>query len=613
MLWFCHALLRGLVAWKGLGFCFAQVPAVTCRRMHGAALDGGQKSEKSQLHNAARDAMRMVRRKWIGWNVPLDVVDVFFDDGSSIQVTYLDPAKLLTYLMDKHPSTLTGCFDLDHGKACFKAFWDSYRTVHSTHELFAQFANDLHHTIPVAIHGDEGRGKRRSNTTIITMEAILGLKGHTSLCNKCTPSCGEPVCLSGAEEAHELAKTLRSNLKGPSFVQHFPFCVVPGVLGDKVKVITEKLLSIFSEKLLGLFSAGFEARSEHWRVACVAAKGDLKWHAKVGRLVRGYEGRGRVRDLPSCHLCKAGVANLPAEDYTANPIWEHTLYSERPWRPEEPPLLAAIPFDASMPEYFLKCDQFHNLKLGIHRHFVASCIFQFLRYGFFGSRGKVDDKLTTAYGHFKVYLQVVHKFASLRSFSPSLFSYKSSTSYPWCNTKASDTSLIMDWIATIAVGFLNSENLSDDQRFVLDTILSTTRVGIAWFDIVYKHGLFLAPDCALRLYEVGHAFVVGYSTLAHKAMANRLCLFALIPKLHFQCHTLVELRLQIESGSGISLSPVCFDCCMNEDVVGRLSRLSRRSDTRVTFERVLSWWLVKAGLLFKRHYGSLERKGQGQG
>ena len=165
----------------------------------------------------------------------------------------------------------------------------------------------------------------------------------------------------------------------------------------------------------------------------------------------------------------------------------------------------------------------------------------------------------------------------------------------------------MDWIATITVGFLNSENLSDDQRFVLDTILSTTRVGIAWFDIVYKHGLFLAPDCALRLYEVGHAFVVGYSTLAHKS------LFALIPKLHFQCHTLVELRLQIESGSGISLSPVCFDCCMNEDVVGRLSRLSRRSDTRVTFERVLSWWLVKAGLLFKRHYGSLERKGQGQG
>ncbi|CAK9064341.1 unnamed protein product [Durusdinium trenchii] len=68
--------------------------------MHGAALDGGQKSEKSQLHNAARDAMRMVRRKWIGWNVPLDVV-VFFDDGVLGDKVKVITEKLLSIFSEK--------------------------------------------------------------------------------------------------------------------------------------------------------------------------------------------------------------------------------------------------------------------------------------------------------------------------------------------------------------------------------------------------------------------------------------------------------------------------------------------------------------------------------
>lgn len=357
-----------------------KVPATVCKRIHAPSLNAGK--QKNSVVNAARDAMRMMRRLGVGWRVPLDTCDVRVEDNSHTRVTYLDPRKLVTYLVETVPSLFLGSSDVDHGKACLEAFWGAYRTGHDSHVVYELFPDELSHCIPIAVHGDEGRGKRRSSTTLISFESVIGLKGHTSACKSCQPFGGVPSCMDGVDNKHRLAKQLRTNLKGHSFIQHFPFCIIPGVLGKQVKTLTDTLLQMFAQKLEDLFNEGFEARSEHWRLVVVACKGDLKWHTKTCNFERSYESRGRQQALSACHLCYAGIDQLPTEDLNERPCWEHTTYGSRPWSESKPPLMDAIPYDPSKPEAMYKTDEFHTLRLGTYRHFTASAIFLYLRYGF---------------------------------------------------------------------------------------------------------------------------------------------------------------------------------------------------------------------------------------
>jgi hypothetical protein len=91
--------------------------------------------------------------------------------------------------------------------------------------------------------------------------------------------------------------------------------------------------------------------------------------------------------------------------------------------------------------------------------------------------------------------------------------------------------------------------------------------------------------------------------LAGWAYRNQFCLFSVKPKAHFFRHILLELLAQLEANTQVVLNPLTWNCEQNEDMIGRISSLTVKLDSRVSTRRVLEFWMVKSAILYKRHFG----------
>ena len=578
----------------------AQVTAVAADRLRQGASGNCTKTNK----NIARDSYRMMRRTGVSWKIPIETFDYKKLDGSFLETHYLAPRKILQYLIPKHPLVICGARDaLEMEKYC-GAFWQAYQKYHPDHKIYETHMGCLQRVIPLAIWGDEGKGKRRSSTTLVSLEAVIGCKGQTCSCKTCQPSSTDLSQFGPlGDDQHLIAKQLRTNMKSHSYLQHWPLFIVPGTLNKNYKPLTHKLTEIISDDLYELFTGGIEVGDQKWYGAVVAAKGDLKWHSKLAKLVRGHEHQGTTRDIPMCHHCKAGFAGIPAEDIAVHhPCWERTLWYERPWLLNDVPSLQSVPYDSKAPERMYVHDPFHTLRLGLYRDFVGSVIFLLMSWGMFG-RGALPVKIDAAWNSFSLWQLGTGKKASLRSFSKALFNYTSKISYPWINAKGSDVTLCLKWLQTVLWGF--SQTCDDDeQTFVLNTMLSTCKLAIAFFDIMNDHRLWMNTGCAANLYDVGHGFMVGYVWLAGFAYRKQLCLFSIKPKAHFFRHILLSLRHQLEANAQVVLNPLAFNTEQNEDMIGKIASLVIKLNSRYSTQRVLEFWMVKACVLYKRHFKS---------
>ena len=443
----------------------------------------------------------------IAWEVGLDVFEFELEDGSTLNHHYMAPQNLVKYLMKEHPVCIFGKENIDNAGQVLTTFWEAYQLYHGSHMTFQHHTGRLDRVIPFAFHGDEGKGKRRSNTTLYSFESVLGLKSDLGECCTCRPhTLTEPGATVPAVEIPNL-KSLFTNLKGHSYLQHFPMVVIPGTLAQDYGGLKEALLEHLGNLFDQFFHTGIEINNQKWYGAIVGLKADLKFHSFAARLTRGYEHKGRVCDVECCHHCLAGSAALPAEDLGSNPCWLNTIFVQRPWDPNAPPFFK-VPFDTTKPEALYKHDCFHTLRLGVYRDLVASAIFLWLRWGYFGAQGKVPDKLKTAHSHFRLFLTTQQMKASLRSFSPAFFVYKGKKSFPWANAKGSDVTLLMKFVACMAAGYLNTEQ-DPMRRQVLSTILSTARLGVRIFHHMYDHTLFIDWSCGASLYEKGMSFING--------------------------------------------------------------------------------------------------------
>ena len=56
----------------------------------------------------------------------------------------------------------------------FECFWKLYKMEHPTHAIFSTHAQRLDSVVPLCIHGDEGRGLKKSNYLVMSMQSPLG-------------------------------------------------------------------------------------------------------------------------------------------------------------------------------------------------------------------------------------------------------------------------------------------------------------------------------------------------------------------------------------------------------------------------------------------------------
>lgn len=78
---------------------------------------GEERKRKDPKVNASRDAFRSFARWNVGWRVPLDTYQFKCEDGSFLDISYLDPRNLLRYLLQRHPSLLLGGVDFGSGRS----------------------------------------------------------------------------------------------------------------------------------------------------------------------------------------------------------------------------------------------------------------------------------------------------------------------------------------------------------------------------------------------------------------------------------------------------------------------------------------------------------------
>ena len=96
--------------------------------------------------------------------------------GEMVAVTYLSPKDWIRFLLNKAPELLLGGASPKEAGAQLEAFWANYRLMHGTHVLFDQKSPlPLNRTVPVQVHGDEGRGLKKGNTAVVMLEAVLVL------------------------------------------------------------------------------------------------------------------------------------------------------------------------------------------------------------------------------------------------------------------------------------------------------------------------------------------------------------------------------------------------------------------------------------------------------
>lgn len=311
--------------------------------------------------------------------------------------------------------------------------------------------------------------------------------------------------------------------------------------------------------------------------------------------------------LCMCHECGAGSANVPWEDGAHEPGWSHTMFPARPWNETNRPPLARIAYGSHIPEAAIKRDIFHNTKVGVLRDFCGSAIMMIITFGYFhGQRGEVsnsrDALLERAHHHFVWYCRTTHKYPALHSFTTLLFNNDRSWKYSWVNTKGSDTTLLIGWVKVLATGCMGDIR-DESHRVALETIVQAANHVEAWQRILYGHGLWLSRNCAANLYERIHAFIQSYNKLAHLCLyRHRIPGFAMKAKLHMLMHTKQELYTQLKNQNiPWVLSPNAWNCEMCEDLVGRLSRLSRRVSPQTPSKRTLDLYLIKCKAVYRRY------------
>lgn len=571
-------------------------------------------SGKREATNAERDCHKKFTR--LGFSLPIPIETINHEIGRSVLTTrWVKVSSWLQYFLSRAPSSL-GLATVGFQSQC-KAFWDMYQYFHPTHVIYTS-GKTLSTCVPISLYGDEGKGPKRANYLDVTWETPFGLEEFQGRCN-CTQELQQfpqgVVPSSGVSNVGRhtssvaICRKMSTTQKGHSYLTRRLVFGLPSYQYKANKEILVEHMHRLALDMVSLFETGVRVNTGNDQTTyygvLIGIKGDMKFHAETAGFTRCYSNLSKKGNTnPMCAWCLAGSPDLPFEEVETVPAWVNSLFVERPWLENNSPQLAAIPFDSGRPEYSFKLDMFHLLKVGLSRDVTGSLIIILCRLGFFDMADcdgrDLPSRLERAHGNFKLFCLEHKKCPGLRSFSRSFFNYQTTACTPWSNSKGSDTTLLVKWLAWF-IGLQLATDSQGVERFLKigrQVLLNVTGL----HKICETHGLFLERECAQRLYIHILAVCRGYHQLARQALSFRMIAFGVKPKYHAIKHVLWEIRRQIVGSSPLILNPAAWGCEQNEDHVGRVSSLSRRVSVRTLTLRVHQRYFLKTRALLVRNW-----------
>ena len=583
----------------------------------------GQDPDEVDGKNADRDCFRLFRRLDLDLQIPIQEMKHECQDASFGEITtyHVDPADYIRYFMSECPAML--CGEGQAWNANLESWWRLYAMHHPNHEIYQKHGSHLGFVIPAMIHGDEGRGLKSTNYLVCSLESPIGINSRQASCQDPGCNCAQqmagrndlPAFAGGPQHVDprllRRARCMETNFKGQSYLSRLLLFGIGGWVYKEQPHIATRLFEVLAERMKSLFEDGILLPGGfRVYVAVVAVKGDMDFHRGIMALTRSYAHLGVVANYAICHACMAGQPPFFWEDFRDNPAWAQTIWSTRPWDTTCPPALSQIPFNPNAPERLLQGDVFHIFKVGMGRNLVGGIVLLLARSGFWDypqASRNIKARLKRCHSSFVLYCMAVKKKPGLRSFTKSFFGVKSlSMSSPSANSKGSDTMLLLRWL----LWFCKLQVIAPEvpgHDLLLQGMIQTCQAGLDAFTLMHTHGLFLERECARYLYMLLLRLLRGYRWLGRQALSRGKRGFNLTPKCHALHHCAFSLKTDLESGSVLVPNPQMYSCEINEDFLGRISRLSRRVNIRVCDQKVIMRYFLKVRALKRRRFNLASR------
>ena len=423
------------------------------------------------------------------------------------------------------------------------------------------------------VHGDEGRTLKKNGLMVTQLQSALGRGFDQKRLKRQADGSFKP----------------QVNFSGHTFVTRLVSWVLPKTQYEKAPHVFEEAMVHFAQDLRALEVEGIRDpfTGEFFRIVFLGCKGDWPYLAKAGMLKRSYNtaakrgSNDKVHGV--CHLCMAGFPGLPAEEIdTVQPAWRVLVGVAPPWR-TTPPLVRYLLHDESNPATFFCADLWHTVHLGFGRSWVSSIVNLALTVL---PQSNLDLKWQFLTEHYHAWCQENHAQTHVSKVSSYLMSYDDKTGKQGRWHKGALTCNFCKWLLRL----LKEIPPNDSGR--LQLCRSATAKLNAMFSNFYQGGFFLEKSEAMYASGCGLEFLATYAFLARKMFENNQpSLFPLYTKLHAMHHMILKVRdeaLQF----GFAQNPMGCSCQMDEDVVGRISRLSRRVSIRTVMVRTMNRYLI---------------------
>lgn len=154
------------------------------------------------------------QRHGLALDIPITWIDLPKGD---VQFPVLKMTDTIQNLVKcKLVNKLLGELDMSKAESTLLTFWRRFSKQNPAHQVFAASARGdctLARSIPIMIHGDEGRGFKRSGIMILSVQGAIG-RGSTPF-------------LKAHPDGHDREQRMAVNIKGTSYNSRFLFGAMP--------------------------------------------------------------------------------------------------------------------------------------------------------------------------------------------------------------------------------------------------------------------------------------------------------------------------------------------------------------------------------------------------
>eukprot|EP00439_Symbiodinium_sp_Y106_P074894 s934_g14.t1 len=480
--------------------------------------------------------------------------------------------------------------------AQWSSFWEAYRGVCPQHPIYARAARGevcLGRTAAFLVHGDEGRTRKKCAVMILSAHSILG-KG----------------CRAATTDDDSYASQ-KLNFKGHTWATRYLMGVLTktyydhddgdGLFQDYLSIFTKDLLELYEDGLTSLYG------EKHW-FTVLNVIGDWPFLVKAFSLNRCF---ANVSKKPTskkpgtgiCHCCLADRGDVPWEDFSApEPVWRRTINQISPFTGS--PSLMSLPHDRSNPPGFLGQDCFHAWHLGAAKQFLGSCLV-LLAETFQGH--SIPKKFEAMAAHFFTFCKARKINPHIRKLNRLTVGWPSKADYPCTSwNKGSTSTAVLRWFLSACE---ERSELFEEDSLLHGAFMAAQQI-YQFFSKSFKEDVWIPADRALVISGHGFSFLRLHDSLAQRAFSEGRALFLFMPNLH-RLHHLFYVIHDDANRSSLARNVLIWDCQIEEDFIGRPSRLSRRVGVQQvvkrTFERALQAANVKfieSGFLICRAHRS---------